>query len=101
MFSIEGKVRRSHFFEKTFLLVDISMNITFGMSFFILSNVEIDFMSCHIYGRIYIDVEVLLTIQQIKLIGEKKFVTDVLNVEKKAFVVHIAFINQDSDIDPS
>lgn len=40
---MEDKDRRSHFFEEIFLLADISMDVTFGMSFFTLSNVEINF----------------------------------------------------------
>lgn len=39
--NIDGK---SRFFEKTFLLVDISINITFEMSFLILNNVKINFI---------------------------------------------------------
>lgn len=32
------------FFEKTFLVANISLNMVFGMSFFILSDVNINFL---------------------------------------------------------
>ena len=48
-FSIEDKEKRFRFFEETFLLAYISMDINLGMLFFILSNIEIDFVDCHIY----------------------------------------------------
>lgn len=38
-FLVDDKNRKSHFFEKTFLLADINMNIVFGISFLTLSNV--------------------------------------------------------------
>lgn len=40
---LDDKDRKSRFFEKTFLLADISLNIAFGMLFLILSNVKINF----------------------------------------------------------
>lgn len=48
-FSVEEKEERSCFFEETFLLVDISMDITLEMLFFILINVEIDFVDWDLY----------------------------------------------------
>lgn len=41
-FLVEYKEKKYHFFKKTFLLTDISMNITLKMLFFTLSNVKID-----------------------------------------------------------
>ena len=48
-FSIKDKEEKSRFFEETFLLADISIDIALGIPFFTLSNVEIDFVNCHIY----------------------------------------------------
>lgn len=42
-----------------------------------------------------------LTIRQVKLIRKKMFVIVVFNLEDLAFVVHVASISQDSDIQPS
>lgn len=42
-FSIDNKNRKSCFFEKTFLLTDISIYITFEIAFLIMSNIKINF----------------------------------------------------------
>lgn len=42
-FSIDNKDGKSCFFEDTFLLADISIDISFGMLFLTLSNIEINF----------------------------------------------------------
>lgn len=60
-FIIEDKKKRSDFFEKTFLLADIGMDIILEISFFISSNVEIDLAGCHMYWKIYTIAEILLT----------------------------------------
>ena len=49
LFSIGNKEGRSHFFEEKFLLANISIDIVLGIPFFTMSNVEIDFVNCHIY----------------------------------------------------
>lgn len=42
-FLVNDKDRKSCFFEETFLLANINIDITFGMSFLNLHNVKIDF----------------------------------------------------------
>lgn len=51
-FLMEDKQKISRFFEETFLLADISMDIALNMPYFTMNNVEIDFVDCHIYQRI-------------------------------------------------
>lgn len=70
-FSIEEKEERSCFFEKAFLLANISVNIALEMPFFTLSKFELNFVDCHIYWRIFIVAEIHLTIRQVELIGKK------------------------------
>ena len=48
-FLIEDKDRKYRFYEEIFLLADISINIALLMPFFTLSNIEIDFVDCHIH----------------------------------------------------
>lgn len=43
LFQVNKKDGKSGFFEKTFLLVEISMKITFGIFSLILSNVKVNF----------------------------------------------------------
>lgn len=42
LFQMNNKDRKSHFFEETFLLADININVAFGMFFFTLSNVKVN-----------------------------------------------------------
>ena len=74
LFLVEDKKKRSCFFEEIFLLTDFIMNIALDIPFFILSNVKVDFVDCHIYCRMYIVPEVLLTTTRVKLIRKKEFV---------------------------
>lgn len=100
-FSMEDKKRRFYFFEETFLLVDISLDIALGISFFTLSNVKIDFVGRYIYLRIYIIAKILLTMKQVELIRKRKFVVIALDLENKVFVIYVSSINQDLNIYPS
>ena len=42
-FSVEDKVNRVRFFEKTFLVANVSLEVVLGMPFFTLSGADIDF----------------------------------------------------------
>lgn len=42
---VDGKDRKSRFFEKTFLLADISMVVIFKIFFFILNNVKVNYIN--------------------------------------------------------
>lgn len=88
-FLIIEKVRKSRFFIKTFLFIDISMDVALGMLFFTLSNVEINFMDWELNWKLYIIVEVLATTKEIKLIKKKKFKTTTLNLDDEIFVVYM------------
>ena len=92
-FSVEDKEKKSRFFEETFLLADISIDIALRTSFFTLSNDEIDLVGCHIYWRTYTVTKILLTMRQVKLIGIKEFAAVILYLKDEAFVVYVASIN--------
>lgn len=57
---MEDKDEKSRFFEKTFLLAKISIDIVLSMPFFILSNIEINIIDYYIYQKIYTITEVFL-----------------------------------------
>ena len=63
-----------------------------------MSNIEIDFIDCHIYWRLYTIAEILLITRWIELIEKKEFVATTLDIENKTFVNHIASISLNSDI---
>ena len=71
-FFVEDQEVKSYFFDETFLLADISIDVVLGMAFLTLSNVEIDLASRHFHWKIYIIVKALLTIRQVELIKKKR-----------------------------
>ena len=91
---MEDEKKRSHFFEQTFLLTGISMNIALEMPSITLSNIEINFTGCHLYWRTYTTGNVLLTISYVELIGKREFTTIVFDLEDKTFVVNIASLRK-------
>lgn len=74
------------------------MDIALGMSFFTLSNIQINFVNCHIHQKIYIIAAVFLTIRQVKLVKKKEFVIATLDLEDEIFIIQVASISQNSDI---
>ena len=46
----------------------------------------------------YIAAKAFLTIKQIELIRKKKFIVVAFDLKNEAFVVHVIFINSDSNI---
>lgn len=98
-FFIVKKEKKSCFFKKNFLLVDTYTDIALGMSFFTLSNLEIDFIYCNIYWKTYIVAKILLITRQVELIRMKKFIAITLDLEDRTFIVHIVSISStDSDV---
>ena len=97
-FLMENKKRKFRFFEKTFLLANISMDIALGIPSLTLSNVKVDFVDLYIHWTTYIITKVLLTKKQVELIGKKDFAAATLDLKNEAFVVHVASISQDLDV---
>lgn len=57
------------FFDKNFLLANISMNIVLEISFLIFSNINILFIEKRFFWKNYIITKILPTIYKIKLIN--------------------------------
>lgn len=91
-FLIDDNNIKSRFFEEKFLLANINIDIIFKMLFFNLNNLKIDFNDWKDKWRLYIIVEVLPIIRQIELIRKKFFITLVLDLNNKTFVVYIIFL---------
>ena len=84
----------SRFFEKAFLLADISIDITLSISFFTLSNVKIGFINGQLHWKTYTVTKAFPMMSQIKLIRKKEFANTTLDLEDEAFVVHVTSISQ-------
>ena len=94
-FFILNKNSRERFFEKSFLFADVKPNIVLGILFLSMSNIDIDFQAWDLQLRFYTTEDVFSTTKQVKLIEKKEFVIAALNLEHKAFIVHIAALNID------
>ena len=95
-FLVTDKVNQVKFFEKIFLVANVSPEVVFRILFFTLSNADIDFLNWKLRLKIYIIKEALSITRHIKLVGKKEFVLD---LKQKIFVVHV--VSHSSVILPS
>ena len=92
-FSIMDKTNQVRFFEKTFVVANISLEVVLGMSFLILSNADVDFSGQELWWRTYTIKEALPITRRVDLVGKKKFTAAVLHPESETFVVYITSLS--------
>ena len=90
-FSVTDQANRLMFFEKIFLVINVSPDVVFGMPYLILNNEDIDFWKRELWWKSYIIEEALFIIKRVKLVGKKEFTAAALDPRHKTFVVHVAF----------
>ena len=95
-FSMMNKANWVRFFEETFLMTNISLELVFGMSFLTLSSADIDFSGWELRWRTYITKEALPTIKCIELMGKKEFVAVALDPEYEIYIVYVASLSSTS-----
>ena len=101
-FSVVDKANRVRFFEETFLVANVSPEVVLGMSFFTLSDADIDFSGRELRWRTYTTEEALPTIRHVKLVGKKVFATAALDPKYEIYVVYVAsFGSPPLDVHPS
>ncbi len=96
-FSVSNKDGRERFFEESFLLADVRLDIVLGIPFLTMSNADVDFQAWDLQWRSYTTGEVLPTTRRVELIEKKEFAVAALDPEHEAFVVHITVLSVDSD----
>ena len=89
------KDSKKRFFEESFLLADIKLDIVLGMLFLTMSNTDVDFQAQDLQWRFHITTNILLTTKQVELIGKKKFIVAALDLEYEAFIVYVVAFNID------
>ena len=94
-FLMEDKANQVKFFEKTFLVANVSPEIVFGIPFLILNGADIDFLGRELRWRTYSTKEALPTIRRVKLMGKKEFATTALDPKHETYVVHIGSVHSD------
>ena len=85
-FSVIGKANRVKFFEKTFLVANISPEVVLKMIFLIL-RIE------NSGGKHTSPKRPYPTTKCVRLVRKKEFATVVFDLEYKTFVVHVASLN--------
>ena len=92
-FSVVDKANRVKFFEKTFLVANVSPKVVLGMLFLTLSGVDVDFSGRELRWRTYIIEKALPTTRRVELVGKKEFAAAALDPEHEIYVVHVASLN--------
>ena len=88
--SVKNKFERVQFFQETFLLANIGIEVVVGMSFFIFSKANIWFAERELVWRTYMAVEALLTTRRVEIIDKREFAAVTLNTDNKTFMVYVA-----------
>ena len=101
-FSLQNKLGKVRFFQKTFLVADTRMEVVLGMFFLTLSNADIRFAEQELIWKTYSAVEALPMTRKVEIIGEKEFAAAALNEKDEIFVVHMVALSViDSSVHPS
>ena len=98
---MKDKLGRARFFQKTFLLADISVEVVLGTFFLTFSNTNIQFVEKKLTWRSYSTGKALPTTQQIELIDKKEFTKAALDENSETFVVYVASLNLVLGIHPN
>lgn len=78
-FLLQDSVERVRFFEETYVLVNISMEIVLKIHFLALNNASFQFSTKKLTWRSYIMAKALPTINRVELINKKKFAKAILD----------------------
>ena len=93
VFSMANKANQIRFFEKTFLLANVSLEIVFEMLFPTLSSANVDFLDQKLWWRTYTTKKALSTTKFIKPIDKKEFAATMLDLEYETYVVPIRLVS--------
>lgn len=88
-FQVKDKLGKARFFQKIFLLIDVSIEVILRMLFLILNNANIQFAKKKLTWKFYTIVKVLSTIKKIRIMNKKKFAKMALDKNIKGFVVYL------------
>ena len=81
------------FFEKTFLVANVSPEVVLGMLFFTLSGADVDFSGRELWWRTYTTKKALPTTRRIELVKKKEFAAAALDPEYETYVIHVASLH--------
>ena len=87
---VKYKLGRGRFFQKTFLLANIGLDVVLGMLFLTFSKADIRFAEQELVSRMYMATEALPTTRRVEIIDKRELAALALNADDETFVVHIA-----------
>ena len=90
---VTNKANRVRFFEETFLMANVSLEVVFRMSFFILNIADIYFQGRKLWWKINTTKVDLPATRHVELMGKNKFAAIALDLEYKSYVVHVRSIS--------
>ena len=88
-YSVKNKLRRFQFYQKTFLLAIIGLEVVLGILFLTFSKADIWFAEQELVWRTYTATEALPTTRRVEIINKKEFAAAALNAYDETFVVHV------------
>ncbi len=102
-FSVSDKDGRERFFKESSLLADVMPDIVLRMSLLTINNADVDFQARDLQWRFYTTGEILPITRQVERIRKKEFAATGLDLEHKAFIVHVAALSVDlgDEVHPS
>ena len=92
-FSVTDKANWVRFFEATFLVANVSLEVVFKMSFLIMNGADVNFLGQELLWKTYTTKEALPTTKRVELVGKKYFVAAALDPESETFVVHVVSLS--------
>ena len=92
LFSVTDQADKVKFFEETFLVVNVSPNMVFGMPFLTLSIADVDFPKKELWWKFYTIEEAFPIIKRVELVGKKEFVAAAFNPGYEIFIIYVAFL---------
>ena len=106
VFSVTDQADRVRFFEKIFLVANISLDVVLRMSFLTLSAVDVNFPKRELQWRSYTIEEVFPTTKRVELVEKKEFAAAALDPRHETFVMDVASLEspsntQEDDVNPS
>ena len=99
-FQMEDKLERIWFFQETFLLADINMEVVLGMPFLTFSNADIQFVEKELTWKTYTTAKALPTTKRVEFIHKMEFDKVVLDEKSETFVVYVVSLNLTPGIHP-
>ena len=89
-FSVIDQTDRVKFFEKAFLVANVSPNMVLGMRFFTLNGADVDFPKRELWWWSYTIKKAFPTTKRVELVGKEEFAAAILDPGYETFIVHVA-----------